>query len=312
MFKKFLKFFTALSIALYSFSNLAIEIPACDTSECKSHFKEYKKYSKAGYADAMATLGDFYLKGHGTDKNLKKALKQYRAAAKYGSVKGQLKASMMYLTDEKYKDVAKGVKYLEKAARAKSSEAAFLLGVIYFQKEFYERDFDKSDKWIAKAYQANYKKSVAFIRYIDESNNLNTNNYPDLLDALSEKPLPIQEIKSKKEQSLTVATQQPKTESLQGKATNESKNKDTNESNSKDSNIEVITVTSDLHGMLTAQLAGLKNTYPQKGAVSTGSKIIGRSCDEMIACASMEQNQMNLLINDIMGAGAVATFYSSM
>ena len=79
MFKKFLKFFTALSIALYSFSNLAIEIPACDTSECKSHFKEYKKYSKAGYADAMATLGDFYLKGHGTDKNLKKALNHYQS-----------------------------------------------------------------------------------------------------------------------------------------------------------------------------------------------------------------------------------------
>jgi len=304
MFKKILKVFTTLSVALYSFSNLAMEIPACDTSECKGHFKEYKKYSKAGYADAMATLGDFYLNGHGIVKNLKKALKQYRAAAKYGSVKGQLKASMIYLTNEKYKDIAKGVKYLEKAARAKSSEAAFLLGVIYFQKEFHERDFDKSDKWITKAYRANYKKSVAFIRYIDKSQKLNANNYPNLFEELLEKPLPIQEVKNNKEQSLTVSTQQPKTNTLQVK--------DIKESKSKDSNIETITVTSDLHGMLTAQIVGFKNTYPQKGAVSTGSKIIGRSCDEMVSCASMEKNQMKLLINDIMGAGAVLTFYSSM
>jgi hypothetical protein len=272
MIKNTLKFFILLSTILYSFNSFSVAIPACDTNECKEDFKQYKKYSKAGYADAMATLGDFYFNGHGTDKNLKKALKLYKSGAKYGSMKGTHRAAMIYLNNEEYKDVPKGIKYLKKAARNKSSIAAYLLGVIYYKKDFHERDFDQSDKWITKAYRAKHKPTASFIRSIEQSNRLNTDNYPELLEALSEEPLPEKAVNNN--QTLTASTQQK------------------NIKFPRDNNIEVITITSDLHEMLTYELANLKNTYPQKGDFTTGTKISRRSCEKTIACTSMNKGQL--------------------
>jgi len=288
MIKNTLKLFAVLSTILYSFNSFSVAIPACDTNECKADFKQYKKYSKAGYADAMATLGDLYFNGHGTDKSLKKALKSYKSAAKYGSIKGTHRAAMIYLNNEEYKDVPNGIKYLKKAARNKSSEAAFLLGMIYYKKDFHVRNFGQSDKWITKAYQAKHKKTAALIRSIEKSNELNTDNYPELLEVLSEEPLPEQKVKT--EQTLTASTQQKTIK------------------HPKDKNIEIITVTSDLHEMFAYEISSLKNTYPQKGAVSTGTKILGRSCEKMLACGAMDKGQLGILINNIMGDGAVATF----
>jgi hypothetical protein len=279
MIKNTLKLFIVLSTILYSFNSFSALIPACDTNECKEDFKQYKKYSKLGYADAMATLGDLYFNGHGTDKNLKKALKLYKSAAKYGSMKGTHRTAMIYLNNEEYKDVPKGIKYLKKAARNKSSEAAFLLGIIYYKKDFHERDFDESDKWITKAYRAKHKPTASFIRSIEQSNRLNTDNYPELLEALSEEPLPEKAINNN--QTLTASTQQ---KSIR---------------HPKDKNIEVITITSDLHEMFTYELSTLKNTYPQKGAVATGSKILGRSCEEMLSCSTMDKLQFDILMRTL-------------
>jgi hypothetical protein len=288
MIRNTLKFFILLSTILYSFNSFSVAIPACDTNECKKDFKQYKKYSKAGYADAMATLGDLYFNGHGTDKSLKKALKSYKSAAKYGSIKGTHRTAMIYLNNKEYKDVPKGIKYLTKAARNKSSEAAFLLGMIYYKKDFHVRDFGKSDKWITKAYQAKHKQTAFLIRSIEKSNKLNADNYPKLLEALSEEPLPVKAVSN--DQTLTASTQQ-KTIKFP-----------------KDNNIEVITITSDLHEMFAYEISTLKNTYPQKGAVSTGTKISGRSCEEMLSCGSIDKGQFGILVNNIMGDGAVATF----
>jgi len=309
MLKNSLSLLLVLTITLFSFASLAVAIPACDTSICKDYFKTYKKYSKAGYADAMATLGDLYFNGHGTDKSIKKALKQYKSAAKYGSLNGQYKAAMIYLNNEKYKDIGKGVKFLEKAARAKSDEAAFLLGVIFYKKDFHERDFDQSDKWLTKAYEADNKNSAAFIRFIDKSNELNSSNYPELLAVLSEKPLPAEKVKQVSKQPLTASTQQQAVMPTQAKETAAIQQQT---AFPKDDKTEVITITSNLHDMFMAQLSSLRNSYPQKGATATGSKLIGRSCDEMISCGAMDKKELTILMNNIMGAGAVNTFYSSM
>ena len=109
MLRKILSFYLVLFTSLYSFCSAAIEIPSCDTSECSDYFMQYKKYARVGYADAMATLGDLYYNGHGTDKNVKKALKRYKMSAKYGSVYGQYKTAMIYLTHETHKDIAQGL-----------------------------------------------------------------------------------------------------------------------------------------------------------------------------------------------------------
>jgi TPR repeat protein len=279
MIKNTLKSFAVLSTIIYSFNSYSVAIPACDTDECKADFQQYKKYSKAGYADAMATLGDLYFNGHGTDKNLEKALKSYKSAAKYGSMKGTHRTAMIYLNNEEYKDVPNGIKYLKKAARNKSSEAAYLLGIIFYKKDFHVRDFDESDKWLTKAYRAKHKQTASFIRSIDKSNMLNTDNYPELLEALSEEPLPKKEINT--DRTLTASIQQNTTQVP------------------RDKSIEVITITSDLREMFAYEISSLKNTYPQKGAVSTGTKISGKSCDEILSCGKMDKGQFKILVDNL-------------
>ena len=43
-------------------------ISACQEEVCKDYFKQYKKYARLGYADAMVTLAELYYYGHGTEK----------------------------------------------------------------------------------------------------------------------------------------------------------------------------------------------------------------------------------------------------
>ena len=297
-----------LNITLYSFNSYSVPIPACDTAECKSYFKQYKKYSKAGYSDAMTTLGDLYMSGHGTEKNAKKALKQYKKGAKYGSINGQFKAGMVYLNYEDFKDIPKGVKYLEKAARNKSAEAAFLLSVIFFKEDFYERDYSKSDKWITKAYRANHRSAASFIHFLEESNVLNQNNYPDLLAAIEDKPLPPIKTAEEEVEKTQIASVQKQNQSHEPSAQQQSSHQKVE--HPKDGKTEVITVTTTLHDMFAAQLDSLKGTYPQKGDVGTGTKIIGRSCDEMLSCGAASKEDFQRLITSIVGVSAADAFRS--
>jgi len=285
MHKYLLKTLFTLTITLFSFNSFSIAIPACDTSECVDDFKKYKKYSKLGYAEAMSTLGDLYFNGHGTDKNIKKALKSYKKGAKYGSLKGQFRAATIYLNNEEFRDIDKGVNYLEKAARAQHAQAAFLLGVIFYKEDFHERDLEASDKWLTKAYLAKSKKAADFIHFIDESNNLTADNYPKLAKALINKPLPkkvVKVAKKKKKQAVE---------------------------HSNGVKMEVITITANLHDMFTAQIASLKNSYPQQGATNTGSRIIGNTCERNLSCSVANKGDFNRLLSNIMGDSAVAKFY---
>jgi len=287
-----------LSITLFSVNSLAINIPACDTSACKNYFKLYKKYSKAGYADAMTTLGDLYFNGHGTDKNTDKALKEYRKGAKYGSVNGQYKTAMIYLTNKDHKDIAKGVKYLEKAARGKSKESAFLLGVIFYKKDFYKRDFERSDKWLTKAYQANKNDSADFISLIDEENELNITNYPKLLAAIASSPLPLAE----EEQTLNASVQHTP-QIQQAQIQQAQKHQSYNNSNlvsAQDNDMEVITITTTLHDMFSAQIESLRGSYPQKGATNTGSRIVGNTCQKNLSCGEPNREDFIRLVRQLM------------
>ena len=256
-------------------------IEACQEDICKDYFKQYKKYARLGYADAMVTLADLYYFGHGTKVNLKKALKQYKSSAKYGSVKGQFKTAMIYLNNEEYKDVDEGIKYLKKAARNGHDTAALLLGVIYFQSDYYEQDLEESDKWLALAHSKNNKKVPAFIKHIKSTNTFNANNFPDLTAAIAENP-----IETVRKPSPTPST--------------------TSSANTKET--EVITVYGTLIDLFDAQLASLKNTYPEKGAQNTGSRIVGKTCAQIMSCGTASSADFNRGIRNIMGDNAVAIF----
>ncbi|MEW6998717.1 tetratricopeptide repeat protein [Colwelliaceae bacterium BS250] len=284
-----IKLILILVFSSFSINSFAAKIGPCQTDECVGYFKEYKKYARAGYADAMATLADLYYYGHGTDINLKMALKQYKSAAKYGSVKGQYKTAMIYLTDKEYKDLDQGVKYLKKAARNKNKDAAFLLGVIYFKPKFYERDFSEVDKWLTQAYKQRHKKANSFIDVMKESGEFNSENFPDLIDEISSNPIQVEIAKTDSDQ--LEISQQPAPADNAG------------------ASMEVITITSNLHDMFSSQIASLRNTYPEKGAQTTGSKIIGKSCAQTMSCGVVNMNDYNVMVGNIMGAHSVAMFY---
>ena len=84
-----IKCFSLISVSLFSLNVFAAEIKPCNTSECASYFKEYKKFAKSGYADAMSTLSELYRQGYGTEKNMKQAVRFLKLGAKYGSVSAQ-------------------------------------------------------------------------------------------------------------------------------------------------------------------------------------------------------------------------------
>ncbi len=247
-------------------------IGPCAEQVCADYFKEYKKYARLGYTDAMFTLGEMYYYGHGTEKSIKKALKQYKSAAKWGSVKGQFKTAMMYLNEEEVKDKEDGVKYLKKAAKNNYISASFLLGVIYYSKDYFEQDFSEADKWLAKAYEKGHEKAATFVENMQGSQGFDSSKFPDLMEALAEKPI----VTAKKASNTPKVQQATSTEKT-----------------------EVITVYGTLPDLFDAQLASLRNKYPEKFAKATGSNIIGNTCKKSLSCGLGTSEDLAKMIGNI-------------
>jgi len=300
-----------LCISLFANNVFAAKIEACNTPECVDYFKKYKKFARAGYADAMATLAELYTYGYGTERNTKKALKQYRKAAKYGSVKGQFKAGMILISDEKYKDIDAGARYLKKAARNKDNNAALILAMVYSSKN--KLDFSESDKWLTQAYSKGHVNAVGFVESLKSTNKFTASNYPNVWEIVENNPQPITP-QTKGLQS-TAKTEQKVAQTVdktsQSKANREQKIVKTHNSYkapTDNSNIEVIEVTLSLHEMFDSQLASLRNTYPDKGNVATGSNIIGKPCEQTISCGGLATPRFNRYVAGVMGDWAVDNF----
>jgi hypothetical protein len=315
--KKTFALISILVTGLYSGNTLAATatIGPCQKASCVDYFQKYKKYARIGYSDAMVTLAEMYYYGHGTEMNKKKALKQFKDAAKYGSVKGQHKTAMMYLNNEEFKDIDKGIKYLKKAARNNSTGSSFLLGIMYFDKDFYEQDFQEADKWLSKAYKGGFKKMLPYIELIKKSDHFNKSNLPNLIDAMNESPLVIDEKPSvtiaKITPTTSVSTKSVSTKSVPTKSESVAKNSAQEVGNSPKSNIEVITVYSNLNEILDSQLLSFRYALPEKGAQSTGSRVIGKTCAQTMSCAPTSQADFERGVRLVMGDQAVAQFSES-
>jgi len=307
--KKTFALISILVAGLFSGNTLAATatIGPCQKVSCVDYFQKYKKYARIGYSDAMVTLAEMYYYGHGTEVNKKKALKQFKSAAKYGSVKGQHKTAMMYLNNEEFKDLDKGVKYLKKAARNNSTGSSFLLGIMYFDKDFYEQDFEEADKWLSKAYRGGFKRMLPYIELMKKSEHFNENNLPDLIDAIKENPITIAEIPP-----VTIATVAPvkiaSTKPITTKSVSLTETPAEKAENTSKKNLEVITVYSNLNDILDSQLLSFRYASPEKGAQSTGSRVIGKTCAQTMSCAPTSQADFDRGIRLVMGDHAVAKF----
>jgi hypothetical protein len=294
--KKTIKILSILFIGLIGVNNSSYAASAqmgpCDEQVCVDYFKQYKKYAKLGYADAMVTLAEMYYYGHGTKQSLKKAMKQYRSSAKWGSVKGQYKTGIMYLNEEEIKDVEEGVKYLKKAARKNHVTASLLLGIIYSSEKYFEQDLSEADKWLTKAYKKKHEKAAAYVEYLKSTDKFTAKNFPDLTKEVAANPIEVATVVSK----TSPAKSQDKDSNAQQAA--------------KKDDVEVITVYGSLPDLLDAQLASLRNTYPEKHAQNTGSNIIGKNCAQTLSCGLTHSEDFVRLTRNIMGHQAVLKFKS--
>ena len=138
----------------------------CDSESCKAYFKKFEKGAKGGHGQAIAMLGEFYYHGYGVAKDSVKALGYYTKAAKKGITSAEYKAGLIYLLNEDFKDLDKGIYFLTKAARAEYKDALFLLGRIYLTDEFKLKNLNQADIYLAKAYKKKHVNMPETLMYI--------------------------------------------------------------------------------------------------------------------------------------------------
>ena len=249
--KKTLKALTVgLGLLAVSAQGYAAGLPECDTAECQEYFKAYTILTKRGHSDAMATLGELYYAGYGTEKDLGQAFKWFRRAAKFGNTTAQYKAGIMYLQDTEDQDIDKGITLLKRSSKIGFSPSAFVLGKIYLGNELVKQDLAEADHWLAMAYELNNQEAQKFARQLKASTKGQAINMPTLYALIDRQ-----------------ASNKPGSTAPVGE-------------------METITVTApDFSQFFNDEIARLNNTRPdtEKG---TGSNIAGRTCAEMWACSS--------------------------
>lgn len=180
---------SALVAMSYVPSANAEKMRECNTDTCKEYFKKYRTAAKRGHPLAMATLGQFYFHGYGTEKNEKMALKYLKKGSRGGYPSASFKAGYIYLTSEKFKDIDDSIDYLEKATKGDYKGSHFLLGMIHYDKKYGVQDFEKADEHLTKSYKAQYNQVPKAINFIKENNDLNEQNFPKLTAELNKEPL---------------------------------------------------------------------------------------------------------------------------
>jgi hypothetical protein len=160
----FLRRAVLVTLLLWLPQNLyALEVYSCDSKECTTQFKKYKKFAKNGSADAQEILANLYLNGYGTKVKPKLARKWFKKASGQGKHGATASLAYMYLQGRgTEKDTQKGLKLLSNLANKGVSNAAVQLGVLYAQGQFVDQNYKKSEKWLMNAISAGNQKA-AFI-----------------------------------------------------------------------------------------------------------------------------------------------------
>lgn len=177
-----------LSVLLFSFNSSAITIKACDTSDCVNYFKSFKKAAQRGHPKAAFILGKFYQNGYGTPVNISKAINYYKKAASFGIKEAKFKAGYLLLTNKENYDYDEGIKWLTKAARFNHPNAAFFLGITYFD----EKNFSDADKWLAIAYEKHQVDMPKWLNHINKNKQYDETELPLLASALADDPINIE------------------------------------------------------------------------------------------------------------------------
>lgn len=262
-------------------SATASNIEACLEQKCVDYFNKWKVLASRKITLASSVMGELYYQGYGTEKDLSKSLKYFRRAAKYQFTYAQYRTGLFYLYEKDFIDYDDGVKYLKKAARRGHGESAFILALGYGSGEFGDKDIEESDKWLEKAILAKNSKAQGYANFLHKNNKIQHKDYPKISTMIAD---------------LTVATPSETTASTQ--VTLEEKNEI---QWPEDSDTEVITVSApSVEDVFDDAIQELKNN-PPKSAGTTGTRIIGKSCEDLISCNSTDLADMERLMIQTMG-----------
>ena len=228
----------------------ATQLTPCKSAECEAYFDAYTILTKRGHSSAMATLGELYYSGYGTEKDLDKAFKWFRRAAKFGHTTAQYKAGIMYLQTTAHQDIDKGIALLKRSAKSTFSPSALALGKIYLQNKLLPTDLAETDRWLTLAYKLNNLEAMKFAKALRESPDTTTLPLTKLFALVdAEKPV-AKDSKTTMEEMEVILVEAP-----------------------------------DYAAYFDEEIALLNQSRPDT-AKGTGSSIAGRTCLDIWACSS--------------------------
>ncbi|REL24359.1 tetratricopeptide repeat protein [Thalassotalea euphylliae] len=167
----------------------ANQLEACNTEECVSYFKKFKRAARKGYVSAQYNTAKFYYYGYGTEADKALALKYYRKTAVNGSKEAQYMTGLIYVSEPDLQNHEQGIYWLERAAANGHIHAAFLLGKAHAQGDTINGgapNYQASDIWLTKAFDKRYNKLPALVEELNAKKVFNETNYPSLYNKLVE------------------------------------------------------------------------------------------------------------------------------
>ncbi len=175
-----------LLIGSISLSTDAATIKPCTDKNCVDNFQQIANGAKRGHVDAITTLAQFYYFGYGTDIDREKAFVLFKKGARLGNLAAQYKTGLIYLSNDKFKNLDKGIRYLERASRRNYLNSTFLLGVVYMNKTFGLHNKEKADTYLTRSLKDKHQDMPVVVDYLTEIDELNADHYPKLFNALQD------------------------------------------------------------------------------------------------------------------------------
>lgn len=118
----------------------------------KKAIELFKAAAELGHNEAQFELGKLYQKGKGVEKDMNKALYLFKKAAFSGFSPAGLYLGNMYISGfDVPTDYKKGYEYIHEAAISEDPNAMFALGVLYAEGKGCEKDENLAYEWIEKA-----------------------------------------------------------------------------------------------------------------------------------------------------------------
>lgn len=268
---------TLIFLSALSFNTQSSELRSCMEDDCIKLFKEYKVQAKRRHSAAYSALGEFYLAGYGTEKNIKKALKSFKKAAKGGSSQANFKIASIYLSYPEVYDAEKAVKYFKNAARKGHSFSSTMAAMMYVDDYFEKNDYEEADKWLSIALDKYDPSAVYYAEQLEYDKTL-----PSLPKSETVFNRILSEIEANKKANNKIAE-----ESTQIKVESEKSN-----------SMEVIEVQApEIEDILKAQVLSLKN---RKGDIASFDSLggrLGKNCSEMISCWGIDEKDFERYYN---------------